>query len=58
VAKKLLKGALATDLSLRGLHTLADVLEAVHMPDRLLWPLYARLLGLHLFRGFRKTWGG
>jgi glycosyltransferase involved in cell wall biosynthesis len=56
VAKKLLKEALAADLSLRGLHRLADVLEAIHVPDRLLWPLYARLLGLHLFRGFRQTW--
>lgn len=58
VAKKRLKALLATDLSLRCLHRLVDGLEAVHVPDQLLWPIYARLLGLHLFRGFRQTWRG
>jgi hypothetical protein len=56
VAKKLLKEALATDVSMRRIHGLVDVLETVHLPDRLLWRLYARLLGLHLFRGVRQTW--
>ena len=56
VAKKLVKQVLATKVSLRWIHRLADALEAVRVPDRLLWPLYARLLGLHLFRGFRQTW--
>jgi GT2 family glycosyltransferase len=56
VTRKLLKEVLATDVSLRGIHGLVDVLETVHLPDRLLWPLYARLLGLHLFRGVRQTW--
>jgi GT2 family glycosyltransferase len=58
VAKKQLKALLATDLSLRCLHRLVDGFEAVHLPDWLLWPIYARLLGLHLFRGFRQTWRG
>lgn len=55
-AKKLLKSVLATDIALRGIHALMDALEAVDVPDRVLWPLYTRLLGLHLFRGFRTTW--
>jgi GT2 family glycosyltransferase len=55
-ARKMLKEVLATDVSLRGIHGLVDVLETVHLPDRLLWPFYARLLGLYLFRGVRQTW--
>ncbi len=55
-AKKLLKAVLASRPALELLHALARVGEVVGAPEELLWRLYAGLLGLHLFRGFRRSW--
>jgi GT2 family glycosyltransferase len=55
VLKKLLKAALGRDTSLRAMQRLVGLLELAHVPDRELRPLYRRLLGLHLFRGFRQA---
>jgi hypothetical protein len=56
VAKKLLKAVLASGPVLAVLHLLTGPLEAAHAPERLLRRFYSALLGLHLFRGFRRTW--
>jgi glycosyltransferase involved in cell wall biosynthesis len=56
VIKKLLKWALANGPTLDALHRVADLLETAHLPERLLRRVYRPLLGLHLFRGFRRTW--
>ena len=56
VTKKLLKWVLASGPVLESLHRLTDLLEAAHLPARPLRRFYATLLGLHLFRGFRRTW--
>ena len=58
VAKKLVKAMLAAPPVLAGLHALVPSCEAVHMPDRILRRLYLVLLGLHLYRGFRRSWSG
>ena len=54
--KKLAKRALATSPALASLHQLTVWFEAVHAPQVLLRRLYSGLLGLHLFRGFRRSW--
>ena len=54
VVKKLLKAALASRPLLEVLHAMAHVGEAARAPEELLRRLYAGLLGLHLFRGFRR----
>jgi GT2 family glycosyltransferase len=56
VAKKLLKAALATGPSLAAIHRLVRLLELARVPDRHLRRVYGGLLGLHLFRGFRRAW--
>jgi hypothetical protein len=56
IAKKLLKSLLSTPWALAGLHRLVALLEAVRLPQPALRRLYRALLGLHLFRGFRRTW--
>ena len=56
VVKKLLKAVLASRPLLELLHALARVGEAARAPEELLRRLYAGLLGLHLFRGFRHSW--
>jgi GT2 family glycosyltransferase len=57
VAKKLVKQALSRDQALASLGRAVALLERAHLPDRALRRLYRGLLGLHLFRGFRKAWG-
>jgi glycosyltransferase involved in cell wall biosynthesis len=54
--KKLAKQVLALTPVLGALHRLTDLLETAHAPERLLRRLYTALLGLHLFRGFRRAW--
>ena len=56
VLKKLVKAALASRPLLELLHATARVGEAARAPEALLRRLYAGLLGLHLFRGFRQSW--
>jgi hypothetical protein len=56
IAKKLIKSALASGPVLAALHRLTHTCEVVGAPERLLRRLYTMLLGLHLFRGFRKAW--
>lgn len=58
VGKKLLKQALGRDLVLRSAQRAVALLERAHLPDRALRRLYRGLLGLYLFRGFRKAWSG
>ena len=54
--KKLVKTVLACRAMLDLLHRLVDLVEAAHGPERLLRRLYRMLLGIHLFRGFRRSW--
>jgi GT2 family glycosyltransferase len=54
--KKLVKQALAYGPALQALHAGVRLLEIVHVPDRRLRGMYRGLLGLHLFRGFRRAW--
>jgi glycosyltransferase involved in cell wall biosynthesis len=56
VVKKLLKSVLASRPALEGLHRVTDLLESVYAPEGLLRRLYKALLGLHLFRGVRRSW--
>lgn len=56
VIKKLLKAVLASGPVLEALHRLTDLLEKAHLPARPLRRIYTTLLGLHLFRGFRRSW--
>ncbi len=56
VAKKALKRALSRDWALRSLERGVGLLERAGLPDRALRRLYRGLLGLYLFRGFRKAW--
>jgi GT2 family glycosyltransferase len=58
VAKKLLKQALSSDRVLRATQRAVPLLERAHLPERGLRRLYRGLLGLYLFRGFRKAWDG
>ena len=56
VLKKLVKLALAQEAVLEPLHRFVGLVEAAHGPERLLRRLYKMLLGIHLFRGFRRSW--
>jgi hypothetical protein len=56
-AKKLAKAAFARPPALRLLHRITDLLEAMHAPEPMLRRVYTSLLGLHLYRGFRQSWG-
>jgi GT2 family glycosyltransferase len=58
VAKKVLKRLLADRRVLTLLHRVTDLVETTGPPERVLHRLYTGLLGLHLFRGFRRTWKG
>jgi GT2 family glycosyltransferase len=55
MAKKLAKAALASGPALEAFHRLIDVLETARVPEPVLRRLYRSLLGLHLFRGFRRS---
>jgi GT2 family glycosyltransferase len=55
VARKCAKSLLSAPPALATLHGLAGALERVGAPDRLLWPLYRLILGLHIFRGYRQA---
>lgn len=57
VFKKRLRWALSRQPVLQALHALTAGAERIRMPERMLQRLYRLLLGLHLFRGFRSTWG-
>jgi len=52
--ENLARMALSHALSLTLLRALVNVAERKHADDRWLFPLYRRLLGIHLFRGFRS----
>ena len=54
--KKLVKTVLAGSALLELLHRFVRLLEAAHGPERLLRRVYTMLLGIHLFRGFRRSW--
>ena len=56
VLKKLIKLVLAQEAVLEPLHRLVGLVEAAHGPERLLRRMYKMLLGVHLFRGFRRSW--
>lgn len=56
--KKAAKSILSRQISLAVLHRTVRIGEALRLPERLLRRLYATLLGLHLFRGFRSAWEG
>ena len=56
VLKKAVKTVLAGLALLELLHRFVALLEAAHGPERLLQRLYKMLLGIHLFRGFRRSW--
>jgi glycosyltransferase involved in cell wall biosynthesis len=56
VLKKVIKTVLAVPAVLESLHRLVGLVEAAHGPERLLRRLYRMLLGIHLFRGFRRSW--
>jgi GT2 family glycosyltransferase len=58
IAKKLLKALLASSPLLSLLHRSAAALEAVRAPEQLLRRVYSMLLGLHLYKGFRRSWKG
>jgi GT2 family glycosyltransferase len=56
VLKKVVKTVLAGPALLEFVHRSVGLLEAAHGPERLLRRLYKMLLGIHLFRGFRRSW--
>jgi glycosyltransferase involved in cell wall biosynthesis len=56
--KKAVKAALATPAMLAGLHVGVRAAERCRLPDAVLRRAYTAMLGLHLYRGFRKTWRG
>jgi len=56
VLKKVAKTVLAGPALLELLHRFVRLLEAAHGPERVLRRLYKMLLGIHLFRGFRRSW--
>ena len=57
VLKKAIKSFLASAPVLGALHRLTSLAETRRVPDQFLRRLYLGLLGLHLFRGFRRSWG-
>lgn len=56
VLKKFIKILLAHQAVLELLHRFVGLVEAAHGPERVLRRLYKMLLGVHLFRGFRRSW--
>jgi glycosyltransferase involved in cell wall biosynthesis len=54
--KKCLKWVLSRHLVLNGLHRATGTAERLELPEPLLRRLYSGVLGLHLFRGFRRAW--
>ena len=56
VLKKLVKTALAGQTAVELLHRSVGLIEAAHGPERLLRRAYKMLMGIHLFRGFRRSW--
>lgn len=57
VAEKLAKELLSLPASLAALHRVADVASGTRLPDRILWPLYRVVIGLHTFLGYREALG-
>ena len=57
VIKKLVKSMLARRVPLALIHAQVSCLQQVVRLDSVLWPVYQRLLGLHIFRGFRSAPG-
>ena len=55
IAKKLLKSALSRNLPLRAAHGVLDRLEGLSPPDPVLWRLYRVVIGLHIFKGYRRA---
>jgi GT2 family glycosyltransferase len=53
-AKKLIKSALARPWSMRLLKSAIEIGERLRIPDRLLFLAYSRLIGLHIFSGWRE----
>jgi GT2 family glycosyltransferase len=53
---KAAKAVLASRPVLAALHRVTTLLEQARVRDEVLRRLYTGLLGLHLFRGFRRTW--
>lgn len=56
IFKKLAKATLSSRPLITALHGLAHVSERAGAPETMLRRLYRALLGLHLYRGFRRTW--
>jgi GT2 family glycosyltransferase len=54
--KKGVKWLLSRRPVLSGLHRATGLAERLDVPEPLLRQLYSALLGLHLFRGFRRAW--
>jgi len=55
VAKKLLKRVLATPLLIRLLHATVHALETLRLGERTMERLYSGIVGVYIFRGFRKA---
>jgi glycosyltransferase involved in cell wall biosynthesis len=58
IAKKAAKWFLALDPMLQAFYALTEVAERLRVPERFLRRLYTTLYGVHLYRGFRRTWTG
>jgi GT2 family glycosyltransferase len=56
ILKKLIKALLAADAVIRLLHLAVAFAERHGAPERALGRSYRALLGLHLYRGFRRAW--
>jgi GT2 family glycosyltransferase len=56
VVKKSIKQLLSFAPCLSALHAVARIAEALRLPEERLQYIYRLLLGLHLFRGFRRAW--
>lgn len=54
IGLKLLKAALSRSVTTDGLFRLVDLLEWLPMPERVLHRAYRFVLGVHLFRGYRR----
>lgn len=57
VMKKVAKALLSRRFALTFLQGMVPILEAGPVPEPALRRLYSTLLGLHLYRGFRRSWG-
>jgi hypothetical protein len=53
--KKGLKWALSRALVLAALHRIVFLAERAHLPEEQLGRLYRGVIGLHIFRGFRRA---